>query len=273
MIDALGFKGIWKRSDPLHVIQKLRAISDAVEHYLDRSFGDRRTRTSFSESRANGLEVVQAVALSDTLVFAVAWKSPGLLQDLLRDPTTNEKPVLDDAVFSAHALAFAANAASAAVLAATRSEPTLAFRGAIAFGEFELDSDGRFLVGPAVDDAAEHHEMAQGAFIWTAPSALNILTSPAPATPSSPVALATTDVLFLYRVPLKNAFDLDTLVVNPFAHCATADECKSVEARILDSFSGGTLDVVVKKQRTETFLKAAKAAWDRRSAHASTETE
>ena len=54
---------------------------------------------------------------------------------------------------------------------ALQEAPALAYRGCIAFGEFDMEEG--FVIGGAVDEAAEHMEKAEGAFIWCAPSALD----------------------------------------------------------------------------------------------------
>ena len=46
-------------------------------------------------------------------------------------------------------------------------QPPLASRGCATFGRFDMA--GNFLIGPAVDEAAELHELADGAFLWIPP--------------------------------------------------------------------------------------------------------
>jgi hypothetical protein len=50
-----------------------------------------------------------------------------------------------------------------------KDDRPLVLRGCISFGEHL--SEGNFIAGPAVDEAAEYMNMAEGAFIWLLPSA------------------------------------------------------------------------------------------------------
>jgi hypothetical protein len=50
-----------------------------------------------------------------------------------------------------------------------KDDPPLVLRGCISYGEHM--SEGNFIAGPAVDDAAEYMNVAEGAFIWLHPSA------------------------------------------------------------------------------------------------------
>jgi hypothetical protein len=50
-----------------------------------------------------------------------------------------------------------------------RASVPLAYRGAVAVGEYEVSP--HFVIGPAIDEAADAHERAQGAIVWLMPSA------------------------------------------------------------------------------------------------------
>jgi len=256
MIDALGFKGIWNRAP--NVLRKLEELAETTERLMDGHFGGKASfRRSLAENFGNMFDLVQASFLSDTVVYGVAMKQ---LHEVLTKvseavsdfpvpiPAPKERsPMLDSLVVVSSAVHV-----SETVLAAVRSEPVLAYRGAISFGEFEIARDGRFLVGPAVDDAAEHHELAQGAFVWITPRALNVLGAPAPRWP---------DVLVPYDVPLKGGAKLATYVVSPFAYCKTETECAEIESALLGSFSTDALDVALKRQETARFLTFARSRW------------
>jgi hypothetical protein len=86
---------------------------------------------------------------------------------------------------------------------------------------------------------------AQGAFVWLTPEARRIA--------SRQLDPTRVDVMARYRVPLKGAGDLDTLVASPFAERPPADAEALVE-KMLATFTGSSLDVEIKRQNTEAFL-------------------
>lgn len=267
IIDALGFKGIWKRAGVSGetVLAKMRALSEATDKALDADFfGDSSYRNALSVDPQNVYELVRCAFLSDTVVYAVANKSPQRLAELRRDPVLGAlaglrwSPHLD-----ASNIAHIAGYVASTVSLSTRDDPVLAFRGAISFGNFEVGHEGRFIVGEAVDDAAEHHELAQGAFVWLAPRALEVflaedqsLGKRAGEPPS-----VWPEHLIRYDVPLKGGLSFETYAVSPFGAAKNHDECDAVRDRILSSFRGDSLDVALKRQLTRRFLAAARDAW------------
>lgn len=267
IIDALGFKGIWKRAGVSGeaVLAKMRALAEATDQALDADFpGDSGYRQTLSENPQNAYELVQCAFLSDTVVYAVANKSVQRLAEMGWDPELMARIGPDwPPYFNARNIgAIAAYVASTLALS-TRDDPVLAFRGAISFGDFEVDHEGRFIVGEAVDDAAEHHELAQGAFVWLAPRALEVflaedqsLGKRAGEPPS-----VWPEHLIRYDVPLKGGLSFETYAVSPFGAAKSHDECDAVRDRILSSFKGGSLDVALKRQLTQRFLAAARDAW------------
>jgi hypothetical protein len=139
VIDALGFKGIYNRHAPeliFKVLQETRIwILDHVKE-LYAAFDD--------------VLKFEITFLSDTVVFACTY---------------TDNPGTDEAI----SIAVVGDALSDFILRMLESGTPLAYRGAIAFGEYEISEN--FLLGPAVDEAASVHEIADGAFIWLAPSA------------------------------------------------------------------------------------------------------
>jgi len=189
LFDALGFKGIWRREDPRRVVDKLRGLKEHTEGDLDERFGGKKYREGLHRSQTNALKQVRSVFLSDTIALTTVHKSAGWVSrtvgaaEARRRGITREEGRAGEAmvrrtvglVVPFLTLDVTATAAGAVVAAALRTKPFLAFRGALSFGKFDIDSEGRFLVGPAIDDAAEHHELAQGAFLWLTPAALKAL--------------------------------------------------------------------------------------------------
>ena len=86
----------------------------------------------------------------------------------------------------------------------------LSFRGVVTCGRFAIDD--RFLLGPAVDEAANLLDLADGPFVWLAPTAYRsehgfVDSEKAP----------WKKIAVLYDVPLKGGQRLQVRAVNPFA--------------------------------------------------------
>jgi len=144
-LDALGFKGIWTREDPMAVLQQLKNL--------------RRNGLSLQGRDRDGVllndqSLTQRVrCVSDIIMVAVT----------LRRSDTPER-YLYRAMLSASLIA------SSMIDDALHGSPPLLFRGCMAAGLMKVDGD--FVIGPAVDEAAELYERSDGAFFWMGPSAL-----------------------------------------------------------------------------------------------------
>jgi hypothetical protein len=217
-LDALGFKGIWRSADPAAVLEKLQALKERLE----------RARVRPDEpSNATGFRS-WVLFLSDSLVIA---------------STANySRPRPEDEILP---LWFVCLGAADAVAAAAENEPTLVYRGSIAFGEFEIRE--QFLIGPAIDEAAEAEKLADGALIWLCPSAARVVERISPTNPLN----SGLRVVRNYPVPLKAGGCYRTHVVNPLLERADPD---ARVQRILDFFHSDRLDIAVKQQNTANFL-------------------
>jgi hypothetical protein len=227
MLDALGFKGIWKRHDQAKVIPKLQGLRTKVERFNEEI---RAKVAAFDEPEETGRVfktlAIHAKFLSDTIVLGVSCDVP---------PTRNTNELLLEigSYLTSHALAFA-----------LQEPPALAFRGSIAVGEFLIDDN--FILGPAVDDAAAHMDLAEGAFVWMAPSAR---------TAKRKSRGGGDDRYFsAFRVPLKGGSSYHTHVIAPFAECETEAARRSVIRQLLATFVDGNMNIEIKKQHTAQFL-------------------
>jgi hypothetical protein len=243
LIDALGIRG---NRHP-NLIPKFVMLRESFEEYLASQLGGRsaagkarkNSQTSHRVFAGTGhprnlLKAVSFGFLSDTVFLGVVHKSSAELQ------SGASEEMLD---------AFAVNAAARfianAIRLAARGEPAWAYRGAIAVGDFETEPSSSFFVGPAVDEAAECMNAAQGGFVWVTPRARSIVVAANAGTGGSP--------LTQWRVPLKGRGELDTFVVSPFEAQNAADRRQTL-SDILATFNRPTLDVAIKKQNTERFL-------------------
>jgi hypothetical protein len=222
MMDALGFKGIWKKHQAGIVLDamQLMKLSATVQH------------ASFLE-RAKALgappeltPVVTYRFLSDTAIIGV------------QSPEGNSIPE--------HLLIYAAATAASAVMAtATSPTFTLVFRGAITFGEFAVADN--FIIGPAIDDAATDQNSAEGGFVWLHPGCQRrVLGEDEPGWP-----------WLTWTVPMKGGAAYRTRVVTPFMRGFGPGRHDSIRKSIVGFFDDDRLDVQIKRQNTECFLDAA----------------
>jgi hypothetical protein len=224
MLDALGFKGVWKRRgiDDQHelVLEKLRRVQASLVQ-----------NTAFMNAFAQQLKPrreakIESCLVSDTVVIGVS----AVTEEFRDDPR--------NAMFLTCVAALAS--ASAIQLGVALPEPTLAYRGCIAFGRFEMD--GAFYVGPAVDEAAESMEKANGPFVWLGPSALEAVGGPANA--------GLCEALIEWSVPLNGGATYDTLCVRTLPPIT-----REWLDRLFGSFPSAPLELAVKRQNAEKFYR------------------
>jgi len=112
-----------------------------------------------------------------------------------------------------------------------------------------FDMDGDFVLGPAVDEAAEFMGQAEGAFVWLAQSAKALVD-----TATKPIA----PTFMKYEVPMKRGMHYQTYAVVPI-NLRTFDGDDNI-TQILRTFQkpGVTVEILAKQQNTERFLRAAR---------------
>src|SRR5713226_6024665 len=187
VFDALGFRGIWRRESSQAVLNRLGALADDARNYVGKEFGD---PDHLAENPGNVLEFVRIVFLSDTVVVGVARKAS--LASNVRDV-----PNVDVAC-----AIILAGLVGEILRRAVSQTPRFIYRGCIASGEFDMKQN--FLIGPAIDEAVESMDAAQGALVWTMPSTnllLSSIRSPIPG-------------LVQFDVPLKGGDTFRTGVVS-----------------------------------------------------------
>lgn len=150
LADCLGFKGIWNRVDPEKLIQRLKNIETGAATRVVPKYSS--SMMSFGSIRFHFRQ------LSDTVVLSIQYEDSAYAEG--REPDHRQKNLLVSIACE-----------SAAVLANMfiDSDMPLPLRGCISFGPHLCE--GNFLVGPAIDQAAEYMNAPEGAFIWVLPSA------------------------------------------------------------------------------------------------------
>ena len=140
-----------------------------------------------------------------------------------------------------------------------RHRVQLAYRGAISFGPLHIED--RYLIGEAVDEAAEWMDRAQGAFVFLTESARAVH-----APPPDDVPLATR-----WRVPVRKAMgsynivEIETCAASPFPHGGGpldgAHEVGDLILKTFDRAGSENAHVVEMRANTKRFLDHACAEW------------
>ena len=227
VVDALGFKGIWKRYEPDKLLSLLESLRQTTDEWI--TFGNEQLH---KEVR------VTTALFSDTLVLTATRpdSSTATDSDLLR---ILAKSVLKLTTF------------------ALTTEIPIAYRGAMSFGQ--LVANDRFFIGPAIDEAAEWAEAADAAIVWLCPSAYEAFGTPKPGTHD--------ELYFVpWAVPIKGVgpfvtYALNTMVHARYPNCFQVgewDEVSVLRQGALARFNDAAdIRVAVKKQNTIRFLNAA----------------
>jgi hypothetical protein len=255
IVDALGFRGIWGdvAKPSTAVLASLRSIGSAAQkeighcsRFLERkSFPDEITKLL----KDPFMKVIQ---LSDTIVVAA-----GRTQRRRKPWQRHTKAWLEKYNLSAEELEDAVDAwlrylvcrsVCAILKAAALCDPSLIYRGVVTVGKFAIDET--FLLGPAVDEAAELMDLADGPFVWLSPTAnrLRHVIHEVQDDPWDNIAVR-------FRVPLKGGRSLRTHVLNPFVFCSK-EERRSVERRIMARLESTKIDVLVKKDNARDLVEA-----------------
>jgi len=222
LMDALGFKGIWKRYKPEVVFEKMRTMELSAMK-MEESFLDEMEKMNVPKTLT---PVVTYRFLSDTAVIGVQ--------------NSREETIPDNLLIYKAAIA-----ASATIATAADPECTLVFRGTIAYGDFAVA--GNCIIGPAVDEAATYMNTPDGGFIYYGPSCQKRL--PAQPDPGWP--------WLEWPVPMKGGGDYATRVVTPFMKGFETTQHISIRDAIIGFFDDDSLDVQIKRQNTEAFLDVA----------------
>jgi hypothetical protein len=264
VIDALGFKGIWGNAakPSLAVLGTLKAIGEAAKADVTKTklLLDRRR---LPDELAMMLKEpdLKAVQLSDTIVIA-AGRRPRARKPWKRHAEAwKEKwdfSVEDfESAVDGYLRLLVARCVCSILRTAALCDPPLIYRGTITVGRFAIDEN--FLLGPAVDDAAELMDLADGPFVWLAPSARRLKDGI-----TDTLEPKWSDVSVPYDVPLKGGRVFPTRVLNPFAS-SSPDERKHIQAKILGSMNSHKIDVAVKRGNAWAFFEHMKRKYKRES--------
>ena len=262
LIDCLGFKGIWKRTDNDRVLHdKLKRIVKQVQPQLIAGVPFELLRRRW---------VINASLLSDSVAISLRYDD----EDVRGTSRPRRKTKEREKSYLVWLLA----ASTIKILDLfLEDEPTLLLRGCITYGEHE--QEGNFIVGPAVDYAAETLEVAQGAFVWLHPSAapkyqravravMNTIKILRDSGKDKELLLGSQKALGLpimvesYNMPLTRGGFFRCPVLNPLAFHKTKEERRAVMQCYSDSMLSYEFDIILKHQYTMDFLQAADKAYE-----------
>jgi hypothetical protein len=241
LFDALGFRGIWRKHDVDAVLKKLQDLREGATHVVA-SF-QKTVESLFVGTNVKPL--LEVTLLSDTVIVSATVDGAS-----------------DDVMHAWSSLLLASYGASAVMALGGKDAPCLAYRGCVAYGAFEIDQ--AFIVGPAVDEAANGEMLAEAAIVWFSPTAEAVIQS-AIAKYGSHAETATP--WLLWDVPMKGGAVYHTHAVTPFFSAEIQEpdasqilspvDAATLRERILATFDDSRLDVAIKKQHTQRFLDAA----------------
>lgn len=184
-LGILGFEGIWRGRVPHEIFASMRRIERTTLRAA--AYWNAAARKATASDRP--AIVARNIVVSDS-IFVAAWAE-------------SSDPVEDEIL----ACLFAVKHACRSIIRTGLTDDALplAYRGAITLGEFSVDLDHTFVIGPAVDEVAGLQHEAEGPFVWLTPSASRGFE---PLSDSSPGVVR-------YGVPLKGGRTVETRVMNP----------------------------------------------------------
>jgi hypothetical protein len=231
MFGALDFGGIWERAaraNPAwNVLDKLEKLVPKADE----------VRGAMEDANA---QLEQAGELQHTDVRTLFFSGTVVVAARAEDATGK------DAQSGIWAALLSAGCIVSGVLAnaANTPDPKLTYRGCIAYGEY--DASANFVIGPAVDEAASLAVDAEAGLVWFAPSAKLVMDGIRLRRPD--------DLIRPWQVPLKGDRCFDTYVISPYAG-VNEQSWGLLRQKILGTFSNNSIDVRLKAQYTDKFLK------------------
>lgn len=221
LMDAMGFRGLYKDHSPAEVIKKLELIREHAMRI--------HRRSSFPNSQGLNLRIG---FFSDSVYVCAS-------------DTKDDRAVLVAAIVAGYLIGGGSVDRDQGVDHGVQ----LAYRGAVAFGDFYVDDKNSVLVGPAVDEAAENSERACGAFVVLHGEASRLFDDGEWGHVAVPWDVPVDAGRATVRAP----------VVSPFPH--TTDEQETLDL-ILRSFERTpTPRVAWYRANTAAFLEHAMAVW------------
>ena len=255
LLDCLGFKGIWNRTPPNEILSKLKELNNWCSGTINPGF------EVLAPSCDHNLKI-KIVLLSDTVAISIKYAER-----------------VEHAELPAFLVAYAVGLIILINQRFAFEKPCIPLRGSVSYGMHFTDD--RFILGPAVDRAAENEKLADGAFIWLDPRAEELMSDyyaianavyekfdfskirnykefsrQEKARKIGVVKAGAEPFTIDYSMPLKGGARLRCAVVNPLYHMSKKKQQNSLNDLFL-AMDSQLIDVVVKKQNTFEYLNRA----------------
>lgn len=244
LIDCLGFKGAWNRNNPQLIIDKLLKIEEIVTEQL-KSTEDLYEAFEYAVIIDKSSMKPFVGFLSDTVVISLEYIE------------NNEE--IEPEIQKAHLIDVLCIILTKVIDLFVKDQPHLTMRGCITYGEYLCEKN--FIIGPAVDFAAEFMDVAEGAFVWLHKSAETVYESffLEQETLEKETELSGhyfNHQVFQYEMPIKNAGFLECYVLNPLANFDSEEKRRNIIDIYTTAMKGNKLDIWLKQQNTLKLLKA-----------------
>lgn len=277
LIDCLGFKGIWRRHDSALLLAKLQNIVEKIQpQFLMKGIPYDLLQRRF---------VIKPSLLSDSVAISLQYKDDAYKRKV-KGNKKGEKSIdkkrekRKDKKREKSYLIWLICASTIKILDLyLEGKPSMVLRGCITYGE--LAHQENFIVGQAVDDAAENMEVCQGAFVWLNPEAAELYRYAVEVQEEtirllakkrrskllegSKQSLAEPLIVDQYNMPLKGGGRLLCPVINPLAFHKTERERQVIIKAYKKTLMDNRLDVMLKQQYTLEFLTEANKACEAHS--------
>lgn len=230
LIDCLGFKGIWTRSEG-RILEKISSINQVVRDSMPEFLKQTKVEIDLN------LYEYGIKLLSDSVAINV-----------------HKKPNAD--IIKHSELVVIAGLVKAIAHLYLSGEPPLVLRGCVAYGNYVVSEN--FIIGPAVDAAAEYMDSAEGAFIWYLPPVSEMLEEYCDLDNRDDLIKQVFASYFpVYEVPIKEKHFIRTRVISPL-YMENSDRTEAVINQYNLAMKADKMDVWLKRQYTTSFLNHCK---------------
>jgi hypothetical protein len=239
LLDALGIKGIWRGADgrddtsALRTLRAMKETAEGMRRYCTEALIPRVLASEFNSY--GRVPLVHALAFSDTI--AVTATLPRL--DVAGDERQRVDALLVDLV---------SQCAAYVLRKAPQQQRPLVYRGVVTCGDLLVEPP--FFLGPAIDEAAELHEQADGAFVWLAESALDRVRHRRPYRPH-----VWENMAIPYAVPAKSGTVIETIALSPHVDTGDPAEIERIRDGMLRAMDRPDPRVARKRENTLRFLE------------------
>lgn len=255
VLDALGFKGIWKIADNerkvIKVMKQVALVANAFQRHI----------AQISDDATGHMAHAFSIRLfSDSVIVSCCSRFKFEKIQGLQPASKGDFEQMFADVMLLVSLYMVTTVVSNVCGLTSSTDPVLLYRGAVACGSVEAADE--CFVGPAIDDAASMMDKADGPFVLLCPSARSVLGKsvqdlPEKIASSAVFARDRLPLILDYPVPLKDGRTYVGEILNPLMFAAKPSEQAAAMLRSFDAAMPLTLDLEIKKRNTAELLSRA----------------